>query len=55
MKLFRYKRDQFIDMTDLFNFVQNYGKEGWELVTVVPVQEQKVLVLFVLLKQEYEN
>lgn len=55
MKYFRYKRDQFIDMAELEIALQKYGAEGWELVTVIREPGEKTVVLFVILKQEYEN
>lgn len=55
MKCFRYKRDQFIDMSALEVALQEYGKEGWDLVTVIRAPGEEVTVLFVILKQEYDN
>ena len=59
MKCFRYKIDQFLDMGDLNRALQKYGAEGWELVTITRVPKEKKYgeggVLFIFLKQEYEN
>lgn len=54
MKKFKYKVDQFNDMVNFNSALQEYGNEGWELVsTFTDKISNSNVIIFAVFKQEY--